>query len=41
VNLKKWDVTVLSVGANDVCKNTPEEALIKTIKFIQNNGNAK
>jgi hypothetical protein len=39
VNLKKRDVTVISVGANDVYRNNPNEALMQIIKFIQNYGN--
>jgi hypothetical protein len=38
VNLKKRDVTVISAGANDNMNN-PNVALMKIIKFIQNNGN--
>jgi hypothetical protein len=39
VNLKKCDVIVFSAGANDVYRNNPNEALMKIIKFIQNNHN--
>jgi hypothetical protein len=39
VNLKKHDVIVFSAGANDVYRNNPNEALMKIIKFIHNNGN--
>jgi lysophospholipase L1-like esterase len=39
LNLKKHDVNVISAGANDVYRNNPNEALIKIIKFIQNNVN--
>jgi hypothetical protein len=39
VNLKKSDVIVLIAGANDVYKNNSNEALMKIIKFIQNNSN--
>jgi lysophospholipase L1-like esterase len=39
VNLKKRDVIVISAGANNVYRNNPNEALMKIIKFIQNNGN--
>jgi hypothetical protein len=34
MNLKKCDVIVLSVGANDVYRNNPEKVLIKIIMFI-------
>jgi hypothetical protein len=37
-NLKNRDVIVISAGANNVYRNNPNEALIKIIKFIQNNG---
>jgi hypothetical protein len=39
VNPKKRDVTVFSAGSNDVHWNNPNVALMKIIKFIQNNGN--
>jgi hypothetical protein len=39
VNLKKCDVIVFSADANDVYRNNPNEALMKIIKFIQNNRN--
>jgi hypothetical protein len=38
-NLKKGDVIVFSVGANDVYENNYKEALIKIIMFIQNSVN--
>jgi hypothetical protein len=38
-NLKKCDVIVVSSGANDVHREDPNEALMKTVKFTQNNGN--
>jgi hypothetical protein len=39
VDLQKHDVIVISAGANDVCRNNPNEALMNIIMFIQNNGN--
>jgi hypothetical protein len=39
VNLKKRDVIVISAGANYVYGNNPNEALMKIVKFTQNNGN--
>jgi ribosomal silencing factor RsfS len=39
VNLNKRDVIVFSAGANDVCRNNANEALMMIIKFIQNNRN--
>jgi hypothetical protein len=30
---------VSSAGANDVCKNNPNDALTEIIKFVHNNGN--
>jgi hypothetical protein len=38
--LKKRDVIVISAGANNAYRNSPNEALMKIIKFIQNYGNA-
>jgi hypothetical protein len=39
INLNKHDVIVFSAGANDVCRKNPNEALMKIIKYIQNNRN--
>jgi hypothetical protein len=39
VNLKKRYVIEFSAGANDVFKYNHNEALMKIIKFIQNNSN--
>jgi hypothetical protein len=41
VDLKRCDVIVISAGANDVYRNNPNEALMKTVKFIQNSSNTK
>ena len=37
VSLNKSNVIVISAGANDIYKNNSKVALVKTIKFIQNN----
>jgi hypothetical protein len=41
MNLKKHYMIIISTGANDVYRNNPNEALMKIVKFIQNNTNTK